>query len=356
MNRIWRHARTIPPISSIILWLRRRRKEPRVNRVLKTLRQVEQHYKLDVSKQRAHPNLTTIKQGRVLAQPVAVVGPDWALLWAFSPQLQRRPATCSTFWKASPPAHHLTGHVLFAAVDGFSYYHWLLGTIPKLCLAMHTDRFDHYIVNPRHKGRDQFQIESLHLLDLPIEKVRWIDRGKHFQCDQLTLPSEPCTHDQTRLSPWAQRILRDTLLPKVGDLAIPKGPEKIYITRAQARRRRLSNETEVSQLLENFGFIPVVLESLPLTTQIKWLSEADSVVGLHGAGLANLVFCRPGTKVVEITSDVWPNPCFQNLAKLSQLPYARVVGRAERGIRADFVADVTVEIKSLNALMAALHR
>lgn len=324
----------------------------RVNRVLNTTKEVERHYGITGSSSKNPSQLTTLNGGRVLAQPVAVVGPDWALLWAFAPQLQRRPATSATFWKLPPQPVPLKGRVLFAAVDGFSYYHWLFGTLPKLLLAKNSGDFDHYIVNPRHKGRDQFQVDSLSFLDIPVEKARWIDRGTHYICDQLILPSEPCADNQTRLLPWAKQLLRNALLPLAAKASAPAGPEKIYITRAQARRRRIINEAEVTAVLEKFDYTPVVLESLPLLTQIKWLSEAKSVVGLHGAGLANLVFCQPKTRVVEIASDLWPNPCFKNLATNCQLDYNMIRGQALKGSRANFVADVLVDIRALSALMA----
>ena len=38
----------------------------------------------------------------------------------------------------------------------------------------------------------------------------------------------------------------------------------------------------------------------PLRDQIRSFREADIVVGVHGAGLTNIVFCRPGATVLEI--------------------------------------------------------
>ena len=42
--------------------------------------------------------------------------------------------------------------------------------------------------------------------------------------------------------------------------------------------------------------------------------RAVVVVGGHGAGLSNIVFCQPGTVVVEIQCDTVARPCFRNLA------------------------------------------
>ena len=45
------------------------------------------------------------------------------------------------------------------------------------------------------------------------------------------------------------------------------------------------------------------------------------VVGPHGAGLANLVFCRPGTKVVEIFSNRFVNLEYWALSCMARLDY-----------------------------------
>jgi capsular polysaccharide biosynthesis protein len=349
MEKAWRILRALPPVPSLVLWRRRLRRDDLVSRVLSSRAAVERHYGLASIEARPRAHLTALPGGRVLAQPVAVLGPDWSLLWTFSPQLQRRPATSQTFWRRPPPPRALAGRALFAAVDGFSYYHWLLGTLPKLLLAREAGPFDHYVLNPRHKGRENFQTESLRLFGVPPERAVWLDRGTHLHCDELVLPSEPCTHHQTQLTPWARELLREALLPLARAHAAPPGPERIYVTRSAARRRRLANEAEVSAALQARGYTPVVLESLPLLTQIKWLSEARSVVGLHGAGLANVVFCKPRTRLVEIVSSLWRNPCFRQLAAQCELDYSAVPGRGLIGGRVGFAADVEVDVGALLA-------
>ena len=42
------------------------------------------------------------------------------------------------------------------------------------------------------------------------------------------------------------------------------------------------------------------MEDYPLAKQARLIHEAEIVVATHGAGLANLVFARPGTRVIEI--------------------------------------------------------
>ena len=44
----------------------------------------------------------------------------------------------------------------------------------------------------------------------------------------------------------------------------------------------------------------IILEKLPFVEQLKYFYNADLVIGTHGAGLCNLMFCKKHTTVIEI--------------------------------------------------------
>jgi capsular polysaccharide biosynthesis protein len=77
--------------------------------------------------------------------------------------------------------------------------------------------------------------------------------------------------------------------------------------------------------LEARGFVTVRLEECERAEQIAIFQEAKEVVAPHGAGLANLVFCAPGTRVVELFARDYVNPCDWRLAALGGLDYRAVV-------------------------------
>ena len=45
------------------------------------------------------------------------------------------------------------------------------------------------------------------------------------------------------------------------------------------------------------------LADLHFNDQVLTFNSADIIVGLHGAGFANLPFCKPNTKVVELRAN-----------------------------------------------------
>ncbi len=66
-------------------------------------------------------------------------------------------------------------------------------------------------------------------------------------------------------------------------------------------RRSLPNQAEMSSALEDLGHVQVVqLEDASLAEQVRWFGQADVVVAQHGAALANIVWCRPGSGIVQI--------------------------------------------------------
>jgi hypothetical protein len=91
-----------------------------------------------------------------------------------------------------------------------------------------------------------------------------------------------------------------------------------------AARRSIPNADEVAAALSKIADVATVsLEGLPLLEQFRVFASARLVIAQHGAALANLVFCHPGTKVLEIfPADSWN--CFQPLAEVFQLEYHRL--------------------------------
>ncbi len=89
-----------------------------------------------------------------------------------------------------------------------------------------------------------------------------------------------------------------------GDGAGKPSPRRIYISRNDARLRRVSNEDRIVPILEARGFSRVTLKGMPIADQVRLFREAEAVAAPHGAGLAHTAWCSPGTKIIEF----FPSP------------------------------------------------
>jgi Glycosyltransferase 61 len=86
--------------------------------------------------------------------------------------------------------------------------------------------------------------------------------------------------------------------------------EKIFVSRRsitqlyEGRYRALLNEEELVDALAARGFTIVEPELLPFEEQVAIFRGARTVVGLGGAGMFNVLFCAPGTRIVSIESSL----------------------------------------------------
>lgn len=75
-----------------------------------------------------------------------------------------------------------------------------------------------------------------------------------------------------------------------------------YISRnvRECKARRLLNESELIEPLKRAGFSIYTMEHMTFEDQIRLFRSSEVITGLHGAGLSWLIFCHPGTLVLEI--------------------------------------------------------
>ncbi|MBI4553232.1 MAG: glycosyltransferase family 61 protein, partial [Candidatus Latescibacteria bacterium] len=109
--------------------------------------------------------------------------------------------------------------------------------------------------------------------------------------------------------------------------------------------------------LRRFGFEKHVLRGLSVKEQAALFASATVVIAPHGAGLANLVFCSPGTKVIELFSPSWPQPTYWELSHCLGLDYYYLIGRSDGAPvhpNPKWVPkpDYSVNLNSLSKLMA----
>lgn len=100
---------------------------------------------------------------------------------------------------------------------------------------------------------------------------------------------------------------------------------RIYVSRANASLRVMSNETELIALLSLYDFETVFFEEMTFEQQIVLMQESDILLGVHGANLANLVFMNPGATVIEIAAPELLNNVYYRLALYTSLKYYYLV-------------------------------
>ena len=213
-----------------------------------------------------------------------------------------------------PRPRHVAGSVaVVACFAGDNYYHWLVSNLARLRLYEEAGvaadaRFYIQMDKP-------FQRESLQLLGIPAHRILPARSQEHIHADQLLVSS---WRDQ-QISPEDCDFLHRRLTTNLpADCPLSN---RLLIMRSRRGRRSIVNQQELLRTLTPLGFEPVWLERLPLADQIELFHRAECVVGPHGAGLTNLLFCRPGAVAVEIGTPYRVLPCFAEIAHHRGLHY-----------------------------------
>ncbi|WP_461782998.1 glycosyltransferase family 61 protein [Prosthecobacter sp.] len=204
-----------------------------------------------------------------------------------------------------------------------NYFHFLFDSLPRLSV------FDKYSSCPVILNDEMsFQKEYYDLLGLSVERRVPVSTASHWKPDELILPSIPLPELNMlgAVAPHACDYLRQLLdHSKVKAQSSPAS--KIWIGRRSGRN--YANAEAVSEWLVRHSFIECFLEELSVMEQIVLFRDAEVVAGVHGAGLANLVYCRPGTRVVEVLPEHWGWPFYRSLSAAVGLDYRSVSATAD---------------------------
>ncbi len=225
-----------------------------------------------------------------------------------------------------PPLKKIEGSVaVLSGLSGNVYFHWMVDVLPRIELLRRSGRdlaeIDWFLVN---SCQHQFQRESLRMLGIPEEKVLESDRLPHIQATELIVPSFAGYLGWP--SGWAIDFLRREFLK--GIIPSYNYPKRIYISRSKARYRRVLNEADVVEVLEGFGFVSILPESMSLQEQIAYFYHAEVIVAAHGSGLTNTIFCQAGTKVIELMSPHYISHYYWGSSQYLQLEHYFLTGEA----------------------------
>ena len=237
-----------------------------------------------------------------------------------------------------------------------NYWHWLLDVLPRLQILKKTNKLkeiNHYLFPSLEK---KFQNETLDLLSIPKEKRLSSKNFRHFKSEQIIATTHPYTFlndplvDSLRIPTWIFDFLRNAFLnSKYFNNSKNKSyPSKIFINRKDGTGWRfIINENEVEKFLISEGFESITLSEYSFIDQVEMFNQAKSIVGLHGAGFANLIFCKPETKVLELKSTT-AGDAIKNLAINNKLIY-KDISLVPKTINFNNQAgDIEIDLKILN--------
>jgi hypothetical protein len=195
-----------------------------------------------------------------------------------------------------------------------TYFHWLYDVLPRFLLLERAGvlRDDAVLIVP--ELRYDYQRDSLERLGVDRRRCFEVRAPTRVVAEEIVATTGHRNYEY--VEPWTTRFLADRLGSPVSP---PR--RRIYINRHDAELRKLTNEQHLERALGVLGIESVGLDGLPFVEQVELFASADLIVGPHGAGLSNIAFCSPGTRVVELLGDGLSWSVYEHLARDHGLRY-----------------------------------
>jgi len=166
-----------------------------------------------------------------------------------------------------------------------NYFHFFIETLPQLVMLdeLNIDQQVPIIV-PAHVRTLRYVKEFFELSNLLGEREIIVQEPEQY------IRVTACTHVLKEIGFPKEAFVQ--LLHSFKDQSFleNKGERKIYLKRAQDKQRSIVNATEIEDFLSGRGYEIVDAEVLSLQEQITLFSSASKIIGIHGAGLTNILF------------------------------------------------------------------
>ncbi|MWV44483.1 DUF563 domain-containing protein [Paenibacillus sp. HJL G12] len=295
--------------------------------------------------------VVSIPEGRIWGQSGAVLTPGGRLLGDVSAEYDEHlnamvtPEHHPIFKRWNHPRLEQIGGTTAALAfcGGHNYFHWMYDVMARWGMLIESGiTYDRIIVNANPYGA--FVQETLAMLGLSDEKVIRTHPSLYLQSERLIVPSMLMSAHYPK---WATSMLRKLFLPH--QATNMRVHERLYVSRKKASVRRVVNESEVTDFLSDLGFCGLLLEEMSVAEQIALFASARVIVAAHGAGLSNLAFCQPGTKVIEVFHPGHIMPVYWMISNHNELDYYLMHGHEQPAEGIDFAGleDIRIDIGTL---------
>ena len=221
---------------------------------------------------------------------------------------------------------------VFSMVQGASgnnnYFHWLFDILPRLIILENFYKIDdiNYFYAPEIK---QWQLDTLSIFKINKDRLINSNKNRHIVADKILATSHPwynkgyILNEAKNLPSW---IMNDIYLKfyKLGKMFDCN--DKIFIDRRESRYNhcQIINDKEVKEFLIKKNFSVYQVGQLSFFEQIYLFQNAEIIIGAHGAAFANLIFCKPKTKILEVIPEDHPNSVNRTISDFKDLNYITI--------------------------------
>ena len=207
----------------------------------------------------------------------------------------------------------------------FNYAHWLFDIIPKIKLISikyKISDIDFFYFSKLTK----FQKDTFKLLKINTKKIIDSNKYRHVQASSVYAVTHPNYFDGTvfrahsNLPKWIIIYLRKLFLKKIKKKF---SYENIFIDRSDSYNKHCQpvNNNSVIDFLRSKNFKILKLSKFSIFDQVSIFHNCKKIIAPHGAGLANITFCKKKTKVIELIPKNHPSRAHKRISSINKLNY-----------------------------------
>jgi len=196
-------------------------------------------------------------------------------------------------------------------------------------------------------------LDAFEALGIPRKRMILVRKNENYKIENLFW-SPPSTKSGFNL-PSELNLVKETILNNLMKTQIIDTKEKnnLYISRNDAKRKIINENELIKKVLNPNLFVIAELSKLSFIDQVRLFYNAKTIISPHGAGLVNLMFCKPGTKVLELFPEeiLKGGTCYWSLSNILKLDYTYIKGKSnsEPYYESDFEVEISEVDKWLNA-------
>lgn len=243
-----------------------------------------------------HNEIAVTHDGRIVTELLAAKGNGLFAKFPISWVTYIRARLCQLLPSISSQSFDYA--VLLTTPFGKNYYHCIVDVVLRLPSYIYiTNSFvpsPVFVVTSPLTSLPSFYQEFLSILGIEIHEQEYVKAKKLIVASPARVGFAYSRNAIAKL----QQLLYARL-----NIEQTYKKERIYITRRDARSRRVINEDEVINLMDKWNFKIYELEQLTVEEQVRLFANADIVVGPHGAGLTNIIFSSRPTLLELLPED-----------------------------------------------------
>jgi capsular polysaccharide biosynthesis protein len=203
--------------------------------------------------------------------------------------------------------HSFLAEILVVLPKQEYFYHFLIDFLPQI---IRLNKENPNLVVLINKDEEKYVIDYLEHHN--IQSI--VTDAKTISVNRLVVPN------------FASLDLKSTRTLLCNTLHIQESPpvtsEKIALLRFRGSRHDSEFESKLKDYLVKQGYQIFDPDLLQISEQIRIFSGATQVVSIHGGVLANLIYCREHTKVLEIFTHPYRTLFFMAICREIGLDYS----------------------------------